>query len=291
VKGIRGMVYAIASSLLTLACQGCVATGTDYASWEPAVVPSLGMTLAVPGSFGDGALNSPTGNAFAGSPLEISAPIPTGIRLTPPNAPVSVVASGAPPSAFSLTGAGMTGVPDTDVNFGWSANPAIASVAAQLASSRYGQPSPEYNEMSLGVSIAATSGQTGLGFDVGLAPRVAIRDGGDLRGRRIGGELRLGQGLDLADGPAPKGWYVFVGADGEALVWDTDLQRLGMNTLTDVQMTDQLTVGDLQAGFSIQRAGGELSLSYIRREMEFSDRNKTLQDTEDFAGITFTMRR
>lgn len=290
-KGIRGMVYAIASSLLTLACQGCVATGTDYANWEPAVAPSLGMSLAVPGSFGDGALNSPTGNAFAGSPLGISERIPAGIRLTPPNAPVSVLASDAQPSAFSLTGAGMTGVPDTDVNFGWSANPAIASVAAQLASSRYGQPSPEYNEMSLGVSIAATSGQTGLGFDVGLAPRVAMRDGGDLRGRRIGGELRLGQGLDLADGPAPKGWYIFVGADGEALVWDTDLQRLGMNTLTDVQMTDQLTVGDLQAGFSIQRAGGELSLSYIRREMEFSDRNKTLQDTEDFAGITFTMRR
>lgn len=56
-------------------------------------------------------------------------------------------------------------------------------------------------------------------------------------------------------------------------------------------MTDQVTVGDLQAGLSIQRAGGELSLSYIRREMKFSDRNRSLSDTEDFAGITFTMRR
>ena len=63
------------------------------------------------------------------------------------------------------------------------------------------------------------------------------------------------------------------------------------SSLSDMQMTDQLTVGDLQAGFSIQRAGGELSLSYIRREVAFSDRNKSLSDTEDFAGITFTMRR
>ncbi len=285
------MVYAIASSLITLACQGCVATGADYASYEPAVAPSLGMTLAVPGSFGDGALNAPTGNAFAGSPVEISTPVPTGIRLTAPDAPVGVVATVPPPSAFSLTGSGVVGAPDPGANLGWSANPAAASVAAQLASRRYGQPDAEYNDLSLGVSIAATSRQTGLGFDVGVAPRVGLRDGSDIRGRSLGGELRFGQGLDLADGPTPKGWYVFVGADGEALVWDTELTNLGMNTFTDVQMTDQITVGDLQAGFSIQRAGGELSLSYIRREIEFSDRNKTLQDTEDFAGITFTMRR
>jgi hypothetical protein len=285
------MVYAIASSLITLACQGCVATGADYASYEPAVAPSLGMTLAVPGSFGDGALNAPTGNAFAGSPVEIRTPVPTGIRLTAPDAPVGVVATVPPPSAFSLTGSGVAGAPDPGANLGWSANPAAASVAAQLASRRYGQPDAEYNDLSLGVSIAATSRQTGLGFDVGVAPRVGLRDGSDMRGRSLGGELRFGQGLDLADGPTPKGWYVFVGADGEALVWDTELTNLGMNTFTDVQMTDQITVGDLQAGFSIQRAGGELSLSYIRREIEFSDRNKTLQDTEDFAGITFTMRR
>ncbi len=291
VKGTRVMVYAIASSLMSLACQGCVATGADYASSEPAVAPSLGMTLAVPGSFGDGALNTPTGNAFAGSPLEMSTPVPEGIRLSAADAPLTIYATTPAPSAFSLTGSGISGVADIDSNFGWSANPAIASVAAQLAASRYGQPSPEYNDVSLGVSIAATSGQTGLGFDVGLAPRVAIRDGGDVKGRSFGGELRLGQGLGLADGAAPKGWYVFVGADGEALVWDTDMQRLGMNTLTDVQMTDQLTVGDLQAGISVQRAGGELSFSYIRREMEFSDRNKSLSDSEDFAGITFTMRR
>ncbi|MEQ9506832.1 MAG: DUF2219 family protein [Hyphomonas sp.] len=285
------MVFAIASSLITLACQGCVSTtGVDYGYSEPAAEPSQGIMLAVPGSFGSGALNAPTGNAFNGAPLQSAVP-EANIRLTGQDAPVSIYATTPGPSAFSLTGAGLSGLPDASRAIAWNASPALASVAAQLATSRYGQPDPEYNDMSFGLSLAATSRQTGLAFDVGVAPRVAIRDGGDTRSRSVGGELRLGQGLGLNDGGQPDGWYVFVGADGEALVWDTDMSRLGVNTLTDMQMTDQLTVGDLQAGISVQRAGGELSFSYIRREMEFSDRNKSLSDTEDFAGITFTMRR
>lgn len=292
-KGIKGMAFVLASSLITLACQGCVSSGAaDYGYSEPAAEQSLGMTLAMPGTFGDGALNTPDVNALTGNPLMAVTPASSGIRLTAPESDLTVFATSPTISPFSLTGSGLTGVPHIDTNFGWSASPALSSVAAQVATARYGQPDPEYNDMSFGLSIAATGVQTGLAFDVGLAPRVAVRDGGDLKGQRLGGEFRLGQGLGLADaGKSPEGWYVFVGADGEALVWDANINRLGSSSFSDMQMTDQLTVGDLQAGVSIQRAGGELSFSYIRREIEFSDRNKSLSDTEDFAGITFTMRR
>lgn len=284
------MAFALATTLVTLACQGCASTGVaDYGYSEPASEQSLGMTLAVPGSFGSGALNAPTGSALNGASPAITAPV-SGIRLTAPESDLTVFATAPAPSAFSLTGSGLTGVPMSDAGFAWNASPLLASVAAEVAASRYGQPDPEYNDVSFGLSIAATSLQTGLAFDVGLAPRVAIRDGGDIKGQRVGGELRLGQGLGLDSGSAPDGWYVFVGADGEALVWDADVQR-GVNSFTDMQVTDQLTVGDLQAGVSIQRAGGELSFSYIRREIEFNDRNKSMSTNEDFAGITFTMRR
>lgn len=286
------MAFALATTLVTLACQGCASTnGADYAYSQPAPEQTLGMTLAVPGSFGGGgALNAPTGSALNGaSPMLPSSA--AGIRLTAPDSDVTVTATAPPPSAFSLTGSGLSGVPMSDTAFAWNANPLLASVAAEAAASRYGQPDPEFNDVSIGLSIAATSGQTGLAFDVGLAPRVGIREGGDIKSQRLGGELRLGQGLDLLNsGASPDGWYVFVGADGEALVWDADVQR-GVNSFTDMQVTDQLTVGDLQAGVSIQRAGGELSLSYIRREIEFNDRNKSMSANEDFAGITFTMRR
>mgnify|MGYP001267746486 CR=1 FL=1 len=286
------MVFALATSLVTLACQGCVSSAAaGYGYSEPAAEQSLGMTLAVPGSFGDGALNSPSASALAGNAMPGILPAGPDIRLSGQGADISVFATAPAPSAFSLTGSGLSGTPQASSSFGWSGNPLLASVAADVATSRYGQPDPEYNDMSFGLALAATSGQTGLGFDVGLAPRVAIREGGDLSAQRVGGEVRLGQGLGLDSGKAPEGWYVFVGADGEALVWDADVQRIGMSSFSDMQMTDQLTVGDLQAGVSIQRGGGELSFSYIRREIEFSDRNKSLSDSEDFAGITFTMRR
>jgi len=287
------MVIAFATSLVSLACQGCASTGAaDYAYSEPAAEQSLGMTLAMPGTFGDGALNTPTGTVFAAGQVPALEPVTPGIRLSPSGGDISVIATAPAPSAFSLTGSGVAGAPQADTGFGWNASPALASVAAQVATARYGQPDPEYNDVSFGLSIAATSLQTGLAFDVGVAPRLAIREGGDVTAQRLGGEVRFGQGLDLlGSGKSPDGWYVFVGADGEALVWDADVQRLGGNSFSDMQLTDQLTVGDLQAGVSIQRAGGELSLSYIRREIEFSDRNKSLSDTEDFAGITFTMRR
>ncbi len=290
------MAIMIVSSLVTLVCQGCVSPGA-LAYSEPAAEPSAGMTLAMPGSFGNGAINTSEPGSPAGMVLsDVRIPVvpvrSPGLRLTAPEAGVSVFATTPAPSPLSLMSSGMNGVSQVSDDFGWSASPALASVAAEVALSNYGQPNTDYNDVSFGVSIAATSVQTGLAFDVGLAPRFAVSEGGDLTGQRLGGEVRFGQGLDVLDSAGrPQGWYVFVGAEGEALVWDADIQRLGADSLSDMQMTDQLTVGDLQAGFSIQRAGGELSLSYIRREVAFSDRNKSLSDTEDFAGITFTMRR
>ena len=65
----------------------------------------------------------------------------------------------------------------------------------------------------------------------------------------------------------------------------------GEPRLDDMALTDQVTVGDMQAGISIQRGGGELSLSYIRREVKYKDRNGGFSENEDFAGISFTMRR
>ena len=169
------MVFVIASSLVSLACQGCVSSGAaDYAYAEPAAEQSLGMTLAMPGTFGDGALNAPTGSALVGEALPAVSPTAPGLLLSGPDADLAVFATAPAPSPFSLTGSGLSGVPQSDSSFGWSASPALASVAAEVAMSRYGQPDPEYNDMSFGLSIAATSGQTGLGFDVGVAPRLAV---------------------------------------------------------------------------------------------------------------------
>ena len=286
------MMIAFATSLASLACQGCVSgDALNQQNYQAAAEPSLGMTLAVPGRIGAGAMNGPSPESTAA--LAASTPL-IGTVVTPltsAEAPISVVAISGPPPAFSLSGTGVAGISIVDSNLAWSNSPALARVAADVSTRRAGRPAEVSQDMSLGVSIAAPAASTGLGFDVGLAPRVAIRDGGGVSCPGGGGEVRFGQGLNLENRKGqPQGWYLFVGADGEALVWDNDGMPAFSDVL-DVQVTDQITVGDLQAGLSMQRAGGELSLSYIRREMKYSDRNGSLSDTEDFAGITFTMRR
>ena len=285
------MMIAFATSLASLACQGCVSgdvAGHAYA--EAAAEPSLGMMLAVPGAMGAGPLNAPSDAASAA--LAASANTTVITPLTSADAPISVVAMSGPQPAFSLAGSGTTGVSVVDSNLAWTGSSALSRVAADLATRRAGRSVEVVQDMSLGLSIAAPASRTGLAFDVGLAPRVAIRDEGDLTSQRFGGEVRFGQGLNLTNNKGqPEGWYLFVGADGEALVWDNSGSTPSLSDVFDVQVTDQVTVGDLQAGVSIQRAGGELSFSYIRREMKFDDRNRSLKDTEDFAGITFTMRR
>ncbi len=141
------------------------------------------------------------------------------------------------------------------------------------------------------VAFSAPREMTGLKFDVGVAPRIAVREDGEMLTQRFGGEVRIGQDFNLLDSNGqPQGWYLFAGADGEALIWDAD--RNGFTPqLDDMALTDQVTVGDLQAGVSIQRGGGQLSLSYIRREVKYRDRNGGFSENEDFAGISFTMRR
>lgn len=289
------MMIAFATSLVSLACQGCVsadALDSGVSAATPPVERSLGMTLAMPGNLGDGPVNSPSPEASAALAASTIAAGRAITPLTSAEAPISVAAISGPPAPFGLTGSGMMGAPSVDANLGWSNSPALARVAAELSMRRAsGQPVEVVQDMSLGLSLAAPAARTGLGFDVGLAPRVSIRDQGDLTSQRVGGEVRFGQGLNIVDNKGqPDGWYFFVGADGEALVWDND-GAPSLGDVFNVQMTDQVTVGDLQAGFSIQRAGGELSLAYIRREMKFDDRNQSLKDTEDFAGISFTMRR
>jgi hypothetical protein len=172
----------------------------------------------------------------------------------------------------------------------WSGTNALtATTAGQIAQSLNAPFSDERN-VDAEFSIEAPAEMTGLDFDIGVTPRLSVTRDGEFVSRRVGGEVRVGQGLSdfASDGKSPKGWYLFAGADGEALVWDNAQAGSGLG---DMSMSDQLTVGDMQAGISMQRAGGQLSLSYIRREVKFDDRNRNFEETEDFAGISFTMRR
>ncbi|KCZ54101.1 hypothetical protein HY29_03240 [Hyphomonas beringensis] len=283
------MVFAITTAVITMGCQGCATVSPhEQVREEPAAPPSLGVQMAAPSAFGSGVLQAPapepsvhvfnsTATRFSGVPIDTSS-VAVGSLLV------------GQPADYNVPGPQFS-VPD-NTRLDWTGGSPLVAVAAERGRAGLLRPRTVEKNIAAEIAISAPKEVTGLTFDVGVAPRIAVREEGEILTRRVGGEVRIGQNFDLmAKGSGqPKGWYIFAGADGEALVWDADESGF-RPSLGDMALTDQVTVGDMQAGFAVQRAGGELSLSYIRREMKYSDRNVSISETEDFAGVSFTMRR
>jgi hypothetical protein len=149
--------------------------------------------------------------------------------------------------------------------------------------------------VSAEVTFSASGSRTGLGFDVQAAPRAQIqRNQGGGSSARLGGEIRLGQGLEARDqrgtGIQAPAWYFFVGADNEALVWNL----ADRDSLNGLALRDDVSVGDLQAGLAFRSfAGGQMSLGLVQRKLSFNDPlgDKDIRKKENFAAFTFTLRR
>lgn len=190
---------------------------------------------------------------------------------------------------------------DTDLGFGVESSKLLNSrrlysttIMTDLAASRVEasfSPVPrEQKQLAAELALSAPASQTGLGFDVGIAPRIEITRDGQFASQRFGGEVRIGQNFDKRGKEGPEsGWYLFAGADGEALVWQPD--GTGNVSAGEMALRDRVTVGDVQAGLSIQRGLGQISFSYIRREVEYHERNMGASENEDFAGVSFTIKR
>jgi hypothetical protein len=168
---------------------------------------------------------------------------------------------------------------------------ALETLSADLAASRLASDFAGERRLAGEMAFTADARATGLPLDLGFAPRAEIASEGNVRSSRIGAEVRFGEGLDeRGESSSARSWYVFAGADGEALCWDVGDRGLSFDD--SVRLRDQVTVGDIQAGVSFLAGGGQLSLSYIRREVEYSDRSEMRgQENEDFAGVSFSLRR
>lgn len=290
-KGVIRMVFFASSVAALLACQGCVSSADTYTySNVPAAEQSLGMTLAVPSSFGSSAL-APVVSA----PRSIDG-APTTFALiegaVASNRQQSHALVGvASPTAFNRSPSPTFTRPAELASPVLTRSAALIGMSANQARERLLQPTEIEKDIAAEIAFSAPSDLTGFGFDLGVAPRVTLREDGKLLTQRFGGEVRIGQNIDVLDeNENPIGWYVFAGGDGEALIWDANRGQM-TPTLSNMGIRDHITVGDIQAGLSIHRAGGELALSYIRREVKYQDRNGGHEEEEDFAGVSFTLRR
>lgn len=133
---------------------------------------------------------------------------------------------------------------------------------------------------------AATESPVGL--DIGFTQRASLQT--DAFGERSsrGAEVRIGRRLRglVAEFEQPTWdrptWYFFAASDGQALTWTPNAG--GSRPL---RVQDRVTVGDIQAGLSIQASGLQASLTYLQREVSNAQRS----DTQHFAGVSLTLRR
>lgn len=295
---LRRMFLLLSTGLAAMACQGCashIAVGNGPAISKQGVAtatePSEGLRLAVNGAF-EASFAQPARQDYSSADMDVTlqaGPLPAGplpvngTALTSRPIAASPQAWLDPMIGTTLT----TALNDTS----WSSSEGVQAFEANLSAARLIEPLDQDKRFAAGFEIAANAEQTGLGFDLSLAPSLAYAREGDFRTRRVGAEVRLGQNFDQrGQSVEADSWYIFAGQEGEAIVWEAG--EYGFSDVTDAMaLRDQVTVGDLQAGISVQRGQGQLSFSYIRREVEYQDRNGGVSENEDFAGISFTVRK
>lgn len=290
--GMGRYMLISASSLGFLACQGCVGTMVQNGPVDAplqthvAAPVSDGLRLATDGAFVDDIRASAPSRA--GSSTFFLGPERTGPSLS---ASVNLVNASEQMSpwinrAFTVKD-GKAVLTDIE----WSGSDAVQSFQGSLSAARLLQPVVNDRSFTAEFAIGATRAETGLAFDLNVVPSLSYEREGQFATRSVGAEIRLGRDFDQRGTAAvADSWYVFAGTEGEALVWEAG--EYGFSNVTSAMaLRDQVTVGDLQAGVSIQRGQGQLSLSYIRREVEWRDRNGGASTNEDFAGLSFTLKR
>ncbi|MEM9738933.1 MAG: hypothetical protein AAF829_03625 [Pseudomonadota bacterium] len=281
------------STLAFMACQGCVGTMVKDASADAPLTTyaaptpiSDGLRIATSGAFDTGLKPAVTSNSRpetiflgpeqTGPTLATSVSILTKENMVTPWARDTFTVN-SPKVALS--------------GIGWSGNEAVQNFQGSRNAARLLNPVVADRSFNAEFTLGASREETGLAFDLNLVPSVSYQEEGEFETRRVGAEIRLGRDFDQRGTDAvADSWYVFAGTEGEALVWEAG--EYGFTNVTSAMaLRDQVTVGDLQAGVSIQRGRGQLSLSYIRREVEWRDRNGGASTNENFAGVSFTLRQ
>lgn len=140
------------------------------------------------------------------------------------------------------------------------------------------------DRVNLGLTKQFTS-VSEKGLDVSLTPRASMKFDDENSSALVGAVVEIGE--DLREGSDFKSntWYVFAGADAEALTYSPN----SINRLTSGQfhLQDRIIVGDAQAGVGYRIGDADVSLSYMRREATAED----FSFTEDAAALSFTWKR
>ena len=143
-------------------------------------------------------------------------------------------------------------------------------------------------DMGFSTSISKNSKK---GLDLELVPTASMRFDDDSRSAVVGAVVRIGEDL-RSKHVASNTWYVFAGADAEALSYSPE--SAAALTRGEFGLSDRIIIGDAQAGVGYRIGSADVSLGYFRREV--STLNGSLgtdgfSKTEDAAALSFTWKR
>jgi hypothetical protein len=123
------------------------------------------------------------------------------------------------------------------------------------------------------------------GIDLVLRPRASFSFDNDSSSALVGAVVEIGEDLRRGSDFKTNTWYLFAGADAEALTYSPD----GLRQLSSGQfhLQDRIIVGDAQAGLGYRIGDADVSLSYLRREATAEG----FSYNEDAAALSFTWKR
>ena len=135
-----------------------------------------------------------------------------------------------------------------------------------------------------------------LGLDFELEPRASVRFSDSEDSALVGAIVRIGDDLREDGQPKRNTWYLFAGADAEAMTYRPGADGGGVRRLTsgELGLQDRVIVGDAQAGIGYRLGDADVSVGYYRREISSIDDNDPTNDfsrSQDAAAISFTWRR
>ncbi|WP_371396133.1 hypothetical protein [Fretibacter rubidus] len=218
----------------------------------------------------------------------ISATQGLNFNLSSSNGATSNILSSSNISGLSQNGADISGLSGLGLN-----NTGLFDVPTGSMGCLAGEQaclSETTRQLDLGFSKSLKKTKQG-GLDVELVPSASVRFDEGEQSALVGAVVRIGDDLRSKD-VASNTWYVFAGADAEALSYSPDRATRGITS--DFYLQDRIIIGDAQAGIGYRIGDADLSLGYIRREVNSFNNtpgSAGFSSSEDAAALSFTWKR
>lgn len=123
------------------------------------------------------------------------------------------------------------------------------------------------------------------GINLQLTPHGGLRIDDDSQSALVGALVRIGDNLRESSGNKSNAWYLFAGADAEALSYAPNSVR--SLTSGDFHLQDRIIIGDAQAGVGYRIGDADLALTYYKRQAKAEN----YRYDEDAAALSITWKR